>query len=68
MNKFLSLALLIGGGVLIVCGLQAAESISSAFSRFFTGSPSDKSVWLLLGGIVAACAGAAGLFPRSKNP
>ena len=57
MNKIVSVALLVGGVVLIVLGLQAMDSIGSDVSRFFTGSPTDKSVWMLIGGIVAAGAG-----------
>lgn len=57
MNKILSLALLVGGIVLIVLGIQAMDSFGSDLSRFFTGSPTDKSVWMLIGGIVAAGAG-----------
>jgi hypothetical protein len=57
MNKMLSLALLAGGIVLIVLGVQAMDSFGSDVSRFFTGSPTDKSVWMLIGGVVAAGAG-----------
>ena len=57
MNKTVSLALLVGGIVLIVLGVQAMDSFGSDVSRFFTGSPTDKSVWMLIGGIVAAGAG-----------
>lgn len=67
MNKLISLILLVGGIVLIVYGLKASDSIGSSFSRLFTGSPTDKTVWLLIGGFVAAIVGAAGLFRGSKN-
>lgn len=68
MNKIISLALLIGGIVLIGYGISASDSIGSGFSRFFTGSPTDKTMWLLIGGIVAAIVGAAGLFRGSRAP
>ncbi len=57
MNKSISVALLIGGVVLMVLGINAMNSFSSDVSRFFTGSPTDKAVWMLIGGIVAAVAG-----------
>lgn len=57
MNKAVSLALLIGGVVLIVLGVSATDSFSSDVSRFFTGSPTDKAIWMLVGGIVAAIVG-----------
>ena len=54
MNKIISIVLLIGGVMLVVFGVQATNSFSSDISRFFTGSPTDKAVWMLIGGIVAA--------------
>ena len=57
MNKIASIALLVGGVVLMVIGINATNSFSSDVSRFFTGSPTDKAVWMLIGGIVAAIAG-----------
>ena len=57
MNKIISLALLVGGIVLIIIGINATNSFSSDVSRFFTGSPTDKAVWMLIGGIVATVVG-----------
>ena len=62
MIKPISLALLIGGIILIIYGISASDSIGSSFSRFFTGNPTDKTMWLLIGGIVATGLGAGGLF------
>ena len=67
MNKTLSLALLIGGVVLVIFGIQATNSFSSDISRFFTGSPTDKAVWMLIGGAVASVAGFAGLTMMGRN-
>jgi len=68
MNKILSLALLVGGVVLIIFGVQATNSFSSDISRFFTGSPTDKAVWMLIGGVVAAVAGLGGLAMTGRRP
>jgi hypothetical protein len=68
MNKIISLALLIGGIVLIIYGLNASDSISSSFSRLFTGSPTDRTMWLFIGGTVAAILGATGLLRGTKTP
>jgi len=57
MNKIASLALLVGGVVLMIIGINATNSFSSDVSRFFTGSPTDKAIWMLIGGIVASIAG-----------
>ena len=67
MNKIISLALLAGGIVLIVVGINATNSFSSDVSRFFTGSATDKAVWMLIGGIVAAVVGLATLLRSPKH-
>ncbi len=67
MNKIVSLALLVGGIVLIVFGISASDSLGSDLSRFFTGSPTDKAIWLLLGGLVAAIIGAGGLLRGGRT-
>lgn len=68
MNKPISLALLIGGIILLIYGISASGSLGSDFSRFFTGSPTDKTMWLLIGGAVAAAVGGVGLMRGSKAP
>jgi hypothetical protein len=67
MNKIVSLALLGGGVALIVIGINASNSFSSDVSRFFTGSPTDKAVWMLIGGIVAGVIGLIGVLRGSKQ-
>ena len=67
MNRIISLALLVGGVVLIIFGIQATNSFSSDFSRFFTGSPTDKAIWMLIGGVVAALVGLATLWRSQKH-
>jgi len=67
MNKLVSLALLVGGVVLIVIGINATNSFSSDVSRFFTGSPTDKAIWMLIGGIIAALIGLTGTLRSSKH-
>jgi hypothetical protein len=61
MNKAVSLAIFAAGIVLVVFGVAATESFSSDISRFFTGSPTDKAIWMLIGGIVVIIIGLAGL-------
>jgi uncharacterized membrane protein HdeD (DUF308 family) len=53
--------------VLIVVGVGATNSSSSDVSRFFRGSPTDKAVWSLIGGIVAALAGLTMLWRSPKH-
>ena len=59
MNRIVPIALLVGGIVLMIFGINATNSFSSDVSRFFTGSPTDKAVWMLIGGVVATAAGLA---------
>jgi len=66
MNKAISVALLAGGIILLFFGLQANHSFSSDVSRTFTGSPTDKAMWLMIGGAVASVIGLVGLFIRAK--
>jgi len=61
MNRAVSLALLVIGVVLIVFGVIAMDSFSSDVSRFFTGTPTDKAVWMLIAGIVSAIVGLSGV-------
>ncbi len=67
MNKLVSLALLIGGIILLVLGVQASDSIGSDFSRVFTGAPTDKAIWLVVGGAVAAIVGLVGTVRGSRS-
>ena len=67
MNKPVSLALLIGGIILIVYGVSAADSVGSGFSKLFTGAPTDKAMWLLIGGAIAAVLGLSGVVRGSRS-
>jgi len=58
MNKGIGLALIVVGIVLLIYGLDASNSASSDVSRVFTGAPTDKTLWLLLGGTSSAIIGA----------
>jgi hypothetical protein len=67
MTKGMSVALLVAGIVLLIWGVSATESFSSDVSRFFTGSPTNKAVWLLIGGIVGTTVGLFGLLRGLKG-
>lgn len=59
MNNITGLAILALGIVLLIFGFNASHSFSSDVSRTFTGNPTDKSMWLIIGGAVAVVAGIA---------
>lgn len=57
MNKITGFAILIVGCVLLYFGWQAHESVASGVSSAITGVPTDRSLWLLALGLIAAIAG-----------
>jgi predicted benzoate:H+ symporter BenE len=68
MNKAIGVALLAGGIILSIFGFQASDSLSSDISRTFTGSPTDKAVWMIAVGLAAAIAGLVLTLRTSKGP
>jgi len=63
-TKMLGIALLVGGIIALIFGISASDSIGSDISRTFSGHPTDKALWLLIGG---AGATAAGLFVTVRS-
>jgi hypothetical protein len=61
MNKGTAIALLVVGVVLLIFGFDAYHSASSGISQAVTGAPSDKAIWLLIGGAIAAIVGGVSL-------
>jgi Protein of unknown function (DUF3185) len=68
MSKSVALALVIGGLILIAYGFGASNSFGSHVSRTFNGSPSGRSIWLLVGGAAAAVTGLAFMMRESEKP
>ena len=68
MNKGIGIALIVVGIVLVVYGINASDSTSSGISRIFTGAPTNRTLWLLLGGIASTIVGAVMTFrPSGKT-
>ena len=67
MTKAIGAALLTLSVVLLVWCANSSESLGSEISRIFRGTPTDRTLRLLVGGIAA---GAAGLYllvgPKKK--
>ena len=57
MNKTIGMVLLAVGIALILYGFNASDSVSSNVSRAFTGAPTVKTIWSLLGGSAAVVVG-----------
>ena len=57
MKNIVGLAILALGIVLLIFGFNESQSFSSDFSRFFTGKPTNHSMWLIAGGVVSVITG-----------
>lgn len=64
MSKPIALAVLVVGAVLLIWGINSANSAGSEVSEALTGSPTDKSIWLIALGALGAIAGGVSLFRR----
>jgi hypothetical protein len=67
MTKAISLALIVGGVVLLYFGGQSYHSVANDVSRVFTGAPTNKTIWLIAGGVVATLAGLIGFASSGKR-
>ena len=56
-QRIVGMVVLAVGIVLLVMGIRAFDSFRSQMSEFFTGSPTDRAVWLTIGGIAAILLG-----------
>ncbi len=61
MVKAFSLALIACGIVLLYFGGQSFHSFANDMSRLFTGAPTNRTILLIVGGVVATIAGLTGL-------
>lgn len=66
MKKAISAGLLIAGLFLLYFGYNESQSLQSEVNQFFTGSPSDRAMWMMIGGAAASITGLAGLL-RQKD-
>lgn len=66
MKTTIAIVMLVAGIGLLIWGFNMSEAFDSKVSRVFTGSPTDKAMWALIGGAVLAVAGAVQLFIGRK--
>jgi len=64
MRKAISAALFIGGLILLWFGYQEYHSFQSEVHNFFTGTPTDRAMWMLIGGAAISVAGLVGLLRK----
>lgn len=66
MSKPVALGIAVVGVILLVWGLQAKDSAASVVSEVVQGSPSDKSIFLIVGGALLSVVGGAALLFRKS--
>lgn len=64
MKKAIYAGLFIAGLLLLFFGYQEYQSVSSEVEEFFTGSPSNNALWMLIGGAAASVIGLVGLLKK----
>ncbi len=57
MFNIVGLAIFALGIVLLIFGFNESQSFSSDVSRFFSGNPTNRSIWLIAGGAVSVILG-----------
>ncbi len=67
MNKTISLVFLVVGIVLLVFGFNASNSVASNVSEAVTGTPTDRSMWLIILGVVGVVVGGLGFFAGRRG-
>jgi Mn2+/Fe2+ NRAMP family transporter len=68
MNKAFSIAILIAGIVLLVFGINAQDSLASNAKEAVTGTPTDKSMWFIVLGLIGIIVGGLNsFFGRSRG-
>jgi hypothetical protein len=56
-QRFLALAFLVVGGLLLYFGLHATDSVSESVKEGITGKYTDKTTWYIIGGSVMGLIG-----------
>jgi Protein of unknown function (DUF3185) len=57
MNNIFGLGVFAVGIVLLIFGFNESHSFNSDVSRFFTGNPTNRAVWMIIGGAAAVIVG-----------
>jgi uncharacterized membrane protein YidH (DUF202 family) len=66
MKQIVAIALLVVGIVLLCLAYNSYHSAASDVSRVVTGTSTDKTLWLVIGGILGSLLGLGGLLTGKK--
>jgi uncharacterized membrane protein YidH (DUF202 family) len=67
MRQIIGIAFLVVGIVLLCLAYNSYHSAASDVSRAFTGTSTNKTLWLVIGGILGSLVGLGGLLSGSKK-
>ena len=67
MNRNLGVLFLVVGACVLVYGFNAADSVASDFSRFFNGTPTNRSIMLLILGGALSVFGISALTKKEQG-
>jgi len=67
MRQIIGIAFLVVGIVLLCLAYNSYHSAASDVSRAFTGTSTNKTLWLAIGGILGSLVGLGGLLSGSKK-
>jgi hypothetical protein len=56
-QRLFGLVMLAVGNVLLIMGIRETDAFASHFTKLFTGSPTDRAMWLTLVGVVLIIVG-----------
>lgn len=68
MRNPLGIVIIIAGIVLLGFGISATDSFASHVTNAVRGTPTDKSMWLIIGGIACIGVGAYVSWAGSSRP
>lgn len=66
-QQLIGILALVAGIILLVFGLDAGNSFISEIKKTFTGNPTERSMWMIIGGAALGIFGLVALIPRSKT-
>jgi hypothetical protein len=67
MKQIIGIAFLVVGIVLLCVAWNSYHSAASGVSRALTGTSTDKTLWLVVGGVLGTLVGLGGLLMGSRK-
>lgn len=57
MQKIVGIVLIAAAAVMLFFGFRASDSFASSIKEAVDGTPTDQSMWLILGGVIVGVVG-----------